>query len=105
MKNSALINPSRRQFITQILPACSMIGMGGGFAFASNRNDPLFQDEEKHKFDSEMDKILTYRQYMKLRYGKFINIVKAYSEQFGKDKVIELIKNHDTEQMLKYGQN
>jgi hypothetical protein len=107
MKNSDLVSPSRRQFITKVLPACSMMCMGGGFAFAdaSNRNDPFFQDIEKHKFDNEMDKLLTYRQYMKLRYGEFIQIVKAFANEFGKDKVIELIKKHDAENMLEYGQS
>jgi len=107
MKHLNSVNPSRRQFITQILPACAMTCMGGGFAFAktSNKNNSFFQDAEKHKFNSEMDKILTYRQYMNLRYGEFISIVKAFSKQFGKDKVIELIKKHDAENMLKYGQS
>jgi hypothetical protein len=107
MKISDLSNPSRRRFITQILPACSMMFMGGGFGFAqaSQKSDPLFQGVKKHKFDNEMDKLLTYRQYMKLRYGEFINILKALSEQFGKDNVIELLKKHDTENTLKYGQN
>jgi len=107
MKDSNLKSPSRRQFITQIIPACAMTCMGSGFAFAnaSPPNDPFFQDAEKHKFDNEMDKILTYRQYMKLRYGEFIQIVKAFAKEFGKEKVIELIKKHDTENMLKYGQN
>ena len=106
MTNSNLSSTNRRQFITQILPACSMMCMGGGFGFAqaSQKSDSLFQEIAKHKFDNEMDKILTYRQYMKLRYSEFINIVKAFSEQFGKDKVIEILKKHDTENMLKYGQ-
>lgn len=107
MKNSELINPSRRQFITKILPACSMMCMGGGLAFAhaSQKNIPLFQEEEAHKFDNEMEKLLTYRQYMKLRYGEFISIVKTFSKQFGKDNVIELIRNQSAENMLKYGQS
>jgi hypothetical protein len=107
MKNSHLFSSNRRQFITQLLPACSMMCMGGGFAlaYASQKSDPLFQEVKKHKFDNKTDKLLTYRQYMKLRYGEFINILKALSEQFGKDNVIELLKRHDTENMLKYGQN
>ncbi|UCE06335.1 MAG: L-2-amino-thiazoline-4-carboxylic acid hydrolase [bacterium] len=107
MKHLDSVNPSRRQFITKILPACSMICMGGGFAFAhaSNKNDPFFQDDEKHKFDSKMDKILTYRQYMKLRYGEFIQIVKAFASEFGKDKVSDFLNKNTSEKMLKYGQS
>lgn len=84
-----------------------MMCLGGGLAFAQalQKSDPFFQEIEKHKFDNEMDKLLTYRQYLKMRYGEFINIVKAFSEQPGKDKVIELLKKHDTENMLKYGQS
>ena len=107
MEKSNLIHPNRRQFITQILPACSMMCMGGGFAFAyaSPTNDSFFQEEEKHKFDTEMDKKLTYGQYMKLRYGEFIQIVKAFSNEFGKDKVTDFLKMNTNENMLKYGQN
>lgn len=107
MKNSDLFDPTRRQFITRIIPACSMMCMGSGFAFAhaSPTNNPFAQEEEKHKFDNEMDKLLTYRQYMKLRYGEFIQIVKAFAEEFGKDKVIDFLKKRDRVNMLKYGQN
>ena len=107
MKELELADPTRRHFISKILPACSMMCVGSGFAFphASRNSDPFFLGAEKHKFDSEMDKLLTYREYMKLRYGEFIHIVKAFAKEFGKDKVVEFLKKHDSKNMLKYGQS
>jgi hypothetical protein len=106
MKKSGVFEPGRRQFITKIVPACALTCFGGGSALAltSEEND-LFQQQAKHMFDTEMDRKMTQRQFMTVRYRELINFAKALENEWGKEKTIEFIKKSTTERMLNTGKN
>ncbi len=105
MKKSKLFEPSRREFITRAVPACSALCLGGGklLALAPSDNESIFQ-EEKHKFDQEYPKKLTYKQFFATRYREYIKLARALEKEFGKEKTIELLKKFTTEDMRRYGQ-
>ena len=105
MKKSTIIEPSRRQFITRILPACSVMCLGAGKLFALKPSDSKsIIQEKKHMFDTEYPRKLTNRQYFTSTYRDFINLAKAFEKEFGKEKTIELIKEMATESGLRRGQ-
>ena len=95
---------SRRDFITKIMPACAATCLGCSTAFAltlSNKKSTLFQ--EKHKFDKEMERKLTLKQYFAARYREAIQQAKAFGDEIGYDKMIEILKKNTTKKMLEYG--
>jgi len=105
MKKSKLFEPSRREFITRAVPACSVLCLGGGklLALAPSDNESILQ-EEKHKFDQEYPTKLTYKQFFATRYGEYIRLARALEKEFGKEKTIELLKKFTAEDMRQYGQ-
>jgi hypothetical protein len=107
MPNKTLINElSRRQFISRIVPACSLmcLGAGNALAFTPSEKKALLQ-EAKHKFDNEFERKLTYRQFFATQYRGTIQLVKALEKEMGKDKLIEFLKKFTHERMLNVGQN
>ncbi|NIM89771.1 MAG: hypothetical protein GTO17_02360 [Candidatus Aminicenantes bacterium] len=94
----------RRQFL-KIIPACSLVclGSGGAWALAQEEKTPSAQ-EAKHKFDNEMDRKLTYRQLINMQYREFIQLAKALEKEMGKEKFIEFLKKHTYENLIKIGQ-
>ncbi len=97
---------SRREFMTKIIPACAVTCFGVGYAFSLTKSDTtsLIQ-EAKHKFDTELDKKLTYRQVLAMQHSRFIDLTIALEKEMGKDKLIEFLKKFTTERLLKIGQN
>ena len=106
MKKSKLFEPSRREFITRAVPACSALCLGGGklLALTPSDNESIFQ-EEKHKFDQEYPKKLTYKQFFATRYREYIRLARALEKEFGKEKTIELLKKFTAESSMQYGKN
>ena len=105
-KNTPFRGISRRQFISSVVPACSMacLGTGNLFAFPSPGMEAALQ-EEKHKFEQEYGRKLTIKQFYAVRYGEFIRFAKAMEEEIGKEKLIEILKKKTHERLVKTGQN
>lgn len=85
---------SRRRFISQAIPVCSLACFGGAGRLwgLSPSMKKVFQ-EEKHKFDAEFPQKLTYRQLLETTYGReFIPFLKELSDEIGKEKVIALLE-------------
>jgi hypothetical protein len=97
---------SRRQFITKVVPVCSLMCLGTNrvFGAAPVKTGSLLQ-ETKHKFDKEFGRKLTNRQFFSIRYQEFIQLARALEKNMGKDKVIEFLKTYTQEKMLEYGKN
>lgn len=105
MEKSNLVMPNRRDFITKVVPAFSLMCFGGMKVLAgicSRRDTGIAQ--EKHMFDREFTRKLTYRQYMQSINRNFIEFAQAVQKKFGKEEAIELIKKLATEFNLERGQ-
>lgn len=102
---SAFPGFSRRSFLAQALPACSLLCLGAGSHVPglSPAWKKAFQ-QAKHKFDEEFPMKLTNRQLMSFMYGRdYIPFLKFLAEEIGKDKLIALLKQHSTEQGRQMG--
>jgi len=105
-KSTSFTGISRRQFISRVMPACSVACLGAGnlLAWTSPEAKAVFQ-EEKHKFDKEYGRKLTNKQFFAARYGEFIQFAKALEKEMSKEKFIEFLKKTTHERMVKVGQN
>lgn len=107
MSESASINGiNRRQFISRVVPACSVACLGAGnlLAWTSPEMMTTFQEEE-HKFEKEFGRKLSIKQFYAVRYGEFIRIAKALEKEMGKEKMIEFLKKNTQERMRIEGLN
>lgn len=96
---------TRRQFISRALPVCSIACLGGGGipAWTPSKANTFFQ-KEKHKFDNEFKRKMTYKDYWNARFREFIYLAKAMEKEMGKEKLIEFLKKTTTEKWIKRGQ-
>jgi hypothetical protein len=106
MEKSNLVMPNRRDFITKVVPACSLMCFGkmkilAGICSAGKTS--IIQ--EKHMFDREFTRKLTHRQYVQSINRNFIEFAQAVKQKFGKEETIELIKKLATEFNLERGKN
>ena len=95
----------RRRFISQVLPACSLVCLGAGSNLLGFSPSPgkAFQ-KAKHKFDNEFPMKLTNRQFMTFMYSRdYIPLLKFLADEFGKERLIELLKEHTAEKSLGVG--
>lgn len=93
MKRSNLIKLSRRDLITRIMPACAATCLlpCKSLGMIEPEEDELFQ-QAKHKFDTEMQRKLTYRQMFQQQYFNTINFGRYLKQELGDKEAIELIK-------------
>jgi hypothetical protein len=93
MKEQMPANPRRRQFITRIAPGCALTCLGAG-ALCSSIAKPrqIASKESTHKFDTELDESLTYRQLFQRQYFNTIALGTQLKEELGDEEAIELIK-------------
>ena len=97
---------TRRRFISMVMPACSFACLGGDsvWEWAPSKANAFFQ-EDKHKFDAEYKRKMTYKDYWAARFAEFIYLAKAMEKEMGKDKLIEFLKKTTTEKWIKRGQD
>jgi len=89
---------SRRKFIASVIPACAITCVGSNAAFASIlRAEGNLIQEQKHKFDNNFERTLTYRQLLERQFMNFITLAKGLEKEMGKEKTIALLKNVSTE--------
>ena len=88
---------TRRRFISQVVPACSLVCLGADRNLWGFSRPDMAQavDKAKHKFDREFPGKLTYRQLMEVMYGReFIPILNLMSEEIGDEKLIPMLKKY-----------
>jgi len=78
------------------------LGAGKLFALSPSDSKSVIQ-QEKHMFDNEYPRKLTYKQFFATRYGEYIRLARALEKEFGKEKTIELLKKFTTESSLEIG--
>ena len=103
-KNEAL-NLSRRRFLTRVLPACSLVSLGASSNLLGLPGSSFMPFQEtKHKFDEEFPMKFTNRQLVSAMYNReFIPMLKFISEEIGKERLIELLKEHAAKKGLEMG--
>jgi len=94
----------RRQFIASVIPACAITCVGSNAAFASIlRGEGLLIQDQKHKFDNNYERALTYRQLLERQFMNFITLAKALEKEMGKEKAIAFLKKAITERQTNLG--
>lgn len=95
---------SRRQFIAGVIPACTITYVGSNRVLASilGAEGSLIQ-EPKHKFDSNFEKPITYRQLLGRQFFNFLILAKALEKEMGKEKAIAFLKKVSTERQTNFG--
>lgn len=94
-KSSLQHELNRRRFLSQILPACSLVCLGTGANLwgLSQDTDKSTAKDTQHKFDQEFPRKLTIRQLMEYMYSReFIPFVQDLEKEIGHDKVIRLLQ-------------
>jgi hypothetical protein len=96
---------SRRRFISQVLPACSLVCLGCSshlLGFSPSVAKAL--QKAKHKFDKEFPMKLTNRQLMTFMYTRdYIPLLNFLAEEIGKERLIKMLKEHTAEKSLGVG--
>ena len=87
------LDASRRQFITKIVPACALTCVSGEGIFAMTKA-ALGRDilGDKHKFDAEFS--ISARRWWASKGRDAIALIHSFVDVLGKDKVIEVLKQH-----------
>jgi len=101
MKEPTIIKSSRRDFITKIVPACSLLCIGDLGALTelhSERDANIFQD--KHMFDEEYPKEITYKILRREQYKNLIWFIRSLQRELGKEKTYELLKKEASNRNL-----
>ena len=95
---------NRRQFITSVMPVCAITCMGSNAVFASIlRAEGNLLQEQKHKFDKNIERTLTYRQMLGRQFYNFLILAKALEKEMGKEKTIAFLKKVSTEKQTNTG--
>ena len=92
MEKNYILHTSRRDFITKILPGCVLSCFGSQHLLASALQGEVSLSQDKHKFQREMDRKITYKQWMQQRHRKYIGILKQLEKDLGKQELLELLK-------------
>jgi hypothetical protein len=96
---------NRRHFLTKIIQACGITCLGLKNVLTENSYAKESILQEKHKFDAEYERKLTYAQFFNIQYGEFIQFAKALEHELGKEKLIEFLKKYTNEKAIKIGKN
>ena len=96
--------PSRRQFLSKIIPACAItcFGCSDVFAFAYS-NQEKSDSNEIHPFQKELS--ITYQWLFEFRFrSNFIPVFKAIEEDIGKENLLVMIKKASSKNNKELGQ-
>jgi hypothetical protein len=86
------------------MPACALTCLAGGPALVLAQSDEAAEEEIKHKFDRDSERKLTHRQLLSIRYGEFIRLSKALSEEMGGDEFLRFLTDYTEKNSLAIGE-
>lgn len=88
----------RRGFLGGLLPACAMTCMG---SLALPLNGPARASaaapQDTHKFDRLVEPVPTWRRLEVVRIARFLEFSQYLAEQMGRDQVIEILKDFQSQ--------
>jgi predicted ArsR family transcriptional regulator len=100
-----ILEISRRQFFTRVMPACAVTCLGAGKLAGFSAPEWGSQAQEgKHKFDNIFDRPLTYRQFFGVRYGEFIRLAKSLEKEMGREKLLDFLMKDTQARGIQIGQ-
>ena len=104
MNKSSVLHTSRRDFFARIVPGCVL----SCFASRHLLGSPLFEEvpllqEDAQKFDTEMDRKISYKRWMQQRHNKYIAILKHLEKDIGKERLLDMLKQASYEENVKLG--
>ena len=104
MDKSNVLHTSRRDFLARIVPGCVLSCFAAPYLFGSPSFEeyPLLQGDA-HKFDTEMDRKITYKRWIQQRHNKYIAILKHLEQDIGKEKLLDMLKQASYEENIKLG--
>jgi hypothetical protein len=105
MRLATVYDPGRRLFLTRVAPACALLCFGAQDVLAAARagSEPQAERADAHKFDGDIGRQLTVRQYFDSRYGEYILLAKAIEKEMGRERATEFLKKFTTDKMTEYG--
>ncbi|MCP4727352.1 MAG: L-2-amino-thiazoline-4-carboxylic acid hydrolase [bacterium] len=105
MKKSLLLQMDRRKFVSKVIPACAVTCLGLDKVFAMDNTESNFNIlQEVHKFDKPLPMGITYKQYMQIAVRGSIEMAKAVEEEYGKEKMIEMVRSITDKRMIQRGE-
>lgn len=99
MNIPTLFKPCRRQFLAGVAPVCAL-ALGSGSALGMTP-----PQEDRHKFDKELDRKFSHNQLTGMRYQEFLVLARALEKEWGKKKLLAYLKKIATETGLGIGKN
>lgn len=92
MMKTKTTNENRRDFLKTLIPTGTMLCMGCPTVFSMNAKNDLFQEQD---FDSRIKNefSISWQQHFKNRFNGTIAWMKTFAEHYGKDDVINIIKD------------
>ena len=104
MMKQTSVNTDRRHFLTKAMPACALTCLGTTHLFAAaGKQTTGTAQETHHKFDSELDETLTFRELFRRQYHNTIVMGKLLKQELGDEKAIDLIKRLSDKGSLERG--
>ena len=93
-------NYNRRKFLTGIIPvSCCLVSLNSLVCASQLGNS------DDNKFDKFSEDKMTYRDLFSLEFGELIEVMKAFSKEFGTEKTIDILKKIGEEQGEKGAQD
>jgi hypothetical protein len=91
MMKTKTTNENRRNFLKTLIPAGTVLCLGCPTVFSMKAKNDLFQEQD---FDSKIKNefSISWEQYFKNRFNGTISWMKTFAEHYGKDEVINIIK-------------
>ncbi|NOR53991.1 MAG: hypothetical protein GQ536_07890 [Candidatus Aminicenantes bacterium] len=91
MKKSSSLVSSRRQFLTNALPAGTLLCFGGSRLLASQLSD---DNQQELKFGDRIKEeyCKSHEDAWRWRFGLYIHTMESLAEYLGRDKLLELLK-------------
>lgn len=101
MKKSTQPRFSRRDLLAKVIPACALTCIAPCHALgASAPGKKIFQG---HKFDTEMEGKMTYRQLWQRQYYNIVEFCKGLKKELGDEDAIALIKKLSEKASIEMG--
>lgn len=95
---------TRREFLGTWIPACAMSCLTGmALTGVAQADETPARDSQKHVFDEELARKVTYREIISTTYSSLIPFILRLDTALGRERVIELLKANSAEQAQAQG--